>query len=222
MADSPRILELRRRVQKDPASIAFAALAEEYRRAQRWAEAIDTARAGLAHHPAYVSARVTLGRALLESGALEDARIELEWALASAPDNLAALRALADVHHHAGDVDLAREVALRGAALAPEDREFRALLDALRETTPPAARQPDPAAVEPPPATAPAPTPEPEPEPAPDVASGPPDVPVEGPAFVPRFVEGSAEPPYREEPAVHSLEAWLQALVRERERRRAS
>ena len=60
MADSPRIEDLRRRIQKDPASIAFAQLAEEYRRAGQYAEAIDVCRAGLALHPGYLSARVTL------------------------------------------------------------------------------------------------------------------------------------------------------------------
>ena len=69
MGDSRRRLEaLRRRVLADPASVAFAALAEEYRRAGRFDEAIDTARAGLDRHPAYASARVTLGRALLRVG----------------------------------------------------------------------------------------------------------------------------------------------------------
>ncbi len=65
MPDNPRIEDLRRRVQQDPASIAFAQLAEEYRRAGLQQEAIDTCRAGLARHPGYLSARVTLGRALL-------------------------------------------------------------------------------------------------------------------------------------------------------------
>ena len=42
MADTTRIDELRRRLQKDPASIAFAQLAEEYRRAGRYQDAVDT------------------------------------------------------------------------------------------------------------------------------------------------------------------------------------
>ena len=62
MAENPRIEELRRRVQMDPASIAFAALAEEYRRQGRHEEAIQTCRGGLQRHPSYLSARVTLGR----------------------------------------------------------------------------------------------------------------------------------------------------------------
>lgn len=131
MAESPRLEHLRRRVREDPASIAFAALAEEYRRAQRLREAIETARAGLAHHPTYATARVTLGRALLESGALDEARRELEQALAAAPENLAAIRALAEAHHQGGATDQARALARRGVALAPQDRDLRALLDEL-------------------------------------------------------------------------------------------
>jgi predicted Zn-dependent protease len=109
MAESPRVEELRRRVQSDPASIAFAALSEELRRAHRLREAVDVARAGLARHAAYPSARVTLGRALFELGEIDEARRELEQALAAAPENLAALRALAELHRHTGALTRARE-----------------------------------------------------------------------------------------------------------------
>jgi tetratricopeptide (TPR) repeat protein len=94
---------LRRRVQSDPASIAFAALAEEYRRAERFEEAIETCAAGLIRHPSYLSAHVTLGRALVEVGRLEDARNELEYVLRLAPENLAAIRALAEIHDRLGE-----------------------------------------------------------------------------------------------------------------------
>jgi tetratricopeptide (TPR) repeat protein len=102
MADNPRIEELRRRVQLDPASIAFAALAEEYRRMGRHEEAIQTCRAGLQRHPAYLSARVTLGRALIETAEYDSAREELETVLKSAPENLAAIRGLAQIHERQG------------------------------------------------------------------------------------------------------------------------
>lgn len=101
----PRLDELRRRVQQDPASIAFAALAEEYRRGGLFEQAIETCRAGLQRHPAYLSARVTLGRALLEMGQYEEGRQHLEQVLKVAPENLAAIRALADVHRRGGDGD---------------------------------------------------------------------------------------------------------------------
>ena len=103
MADYPRIEELKRRVQQDPASIAFAALADEYRRAGLFHDAIETCRAGLLRHPAYLSARVTLGRALLEVGEFDQAEVELEQVLRTAPENLAAIRALADIHRKRGE-----------------------------------------------------------------------------------------------------------------------
>ena len=105
MTDTARLEELRRRVQRDPASISFAALAEEYRRLGQFGDAIDTCRAGLLRHPAYVSARVTLGRALIGVGAYDEAASELEDVLRTAPENLAAIRALADIHARRGETE---------------------------------------------------------------------------------------------------------------------
>ena len=97
MTDRFRLEHLRRRVEANPASIAFAALAEEYRRAGMLDEAIGACRTGLRRHPAYVSARVTLGTALIEAGQLDEAAAELETVLRTAPENLAALRGLAHI-----------------------------------------------------------------------------------------------------------------------------
>ena len=102
MTDQSWIDDLRRRVERDPASIAFAQLAEEYRRAGQLEEAVQTCRAGLSTHPEYVSARVTLGRALLALGRLHDAEIELGRAVGEAPESVgvAAVRALAETFRH--------------------------------------------------------------------------------------------------------------------------
>ena len=97
MTDNPRLEDLRRRVQMDPASIAFAALAEEYRRAGLFEEAIATCSGGLKRHPSYLSAHVTLGRALLQTGRVADAREALEFVLRAAPENLSAIEALAEI-----------------------------------------------------------------------------------------------------------------------------
>lgn len=102
MSDNPRIEDLRRRIQKDPSSIAFAQLGEEYRRAGQHAEAIEVCRAGLKIHPGYLSARVTLGRALIELGEVHEAQRELELVVKGAPENLAAIRGLAEIHHRHG------------------------------------------------------------------------------------------------------------------------
>jgi tetratricopeptide (TPR) repeat protein len=119
--ETSRIAELRRRVQADPASIAFAQLAEEHRRAGDLAEAIACCRAGLAHHPGYHSARVTLGRALLDLGRLDEAAGELDLALRSAPENLTALRARADIFERVGELPQALELYKRALAVARFD-----------------------------------------------------------------------------------------------------
>ena len=98
-----RLDELRRRVERDPASIAFASLAEELRRTGDHDEAVRICRAGLEHHPTYLSARVTLGRALLELQRYPEARTELEYVIHAAPDNLLALKCMSDLQARAGD-----------------------------------------------------------------------------------------------------------------------
>jgi tetratricopeptide (TPR) repeat protein len=134
MAENPRIEELRRRVQLDPASIAFAALAEEFRRMGRHDDAIETCRAGLQRHPAYLSARVTLGRALIETGDYEGAREELETVLRSAPENLAAIRGLAQIQERQGH---STEMDPQLAAMMNAEVERISLAAAVRPTAAP-------------------------------------------------------------------------------------
>jgi tetratricopeptide (TPR) repeat protein len=98
--DRSRLEDLERRVTHDPASIAFAQLAEEYRRAGRIDDAVRVCRAGLEKHPTYGSARVTLARALIEMGQHQEAKSELERVVREAPDNLVAIRVLADLRRH--------------------------------------------------------------------------------------------------------------------------
>lgn len=65
-------------------------------------EAVEVCRSGLGVHPGYVSARVTLGRALIGLHQYEPAQQELEQVLRTAPENLAAIRGLADALNHLG------------------------------------------------------------------------------------------------------------------------
>jgi tetratricopeptide (TPR) repeat protein len=142
MAGLSRIDDLRRRVQKDPASIAFAQLAEECRRAGRFEESVEVCRAGLDLHPGYLSARITLGRALIELNALGDAQTELELVLESAPENLAAIRGLAEIHHRCGSVADALAQYRAALGLARNDPDLQrtvADLEALVEPPKPAA-----------------------------------------------------------------------------------
>ena len=209
MSHNSRIEELRRRVQLDPASIAFAALAEEYRRAGQFADAIAVCEAGLQRHPAYISARVTLGRSLLELGRFDEARHELEHVLRAAPENLAAIRALAEIHARVGDYP---------HALPSDARE-------VGDSQP--ATPPEPVPVAPPAPVAPPPPPAPAQVAAPpvvepmQVAAPPPVIPPAAPRpVVPPPVQVSPQPPapparvpHPDEAALPALEAFLTAIL---------
>jgi tetratricopeptide (TPR) repeat protein len=132
VADHPRIEELRRRVQKDPTSLAFAHLAEEYRRAGRFEEAITTCRAGLKVHPTYISAKVTLGRALMEAGDLDAAHTELQAVMSAAPDNLAAIRGLAEIHQRRGEVQEALDYCEWAQEFARQDPDLARQIQNLK------------------------------------------------------------------------------------------
>ncbi len=145
-ADSPRILELRRRVQADPASVAFAQLAEECRRAGDADEAVGICRAGLAHHPGYLSARVTLGRALIEVGRLDEAAVELTTVVQQAPNNLPAIRGLAEIHQQRGDTAQALAYYQRALQLAQFDPDLEDSVERLSRAVAPTPTTTRPAA----------------------------------------------------------------------------
>jgi tetratricopeptide (TPR) repeat protein len=209
VAEHFRIDELTRRLEQDPSSIAFAQLAEALRRAGRLDEAVAACRAGLVYHPEYLSAHVTLGRALIEQGDLEAAQTELTGVLAAAPENLAAIRGLAEIHQQRGHQGEALEQYRRALTLAPHDPD-------LEETVSRLAAGLDAS---------------PRPEPSADVAPG--DAPVEASAeaTAEATVEASAEAPAEAPPAadvpavptpaahqIEALERWLDAILADRER----
>lgn len=137
MTEHARIVELRRRVQADPASIAFAQLAEECRRAGDYDQAVDICRAGLAHHPAYLSARVTLGRALTELGRLDEAHTELAIVLDTAPDNLAANRAMAEIFQQRAQMPEALAYYQKALQLAQYDQDLEHAVERIENVVSP-------------------------------------------------------------------------------------
>lgn len=149
MIDDARIAELRRRVHADPASIVFAQLAEECRRAGNTEEAVAICRAGLAHHPNYLTARVTLGRALIELEQLDDAFAELTFVLAAAPDHLVAIRALAEIYQRRGMMREALVHYRRALDIAQYDTGLSKTVRQIEDAVAPAAPTPPaPATIE--------------------------------------------------------------------------
>jgi tetratricopeptide (TPR) repeat protein len=132
VAEESRIDGLRRRLQKDPGSIAFAQLAEEYRRAGRYRDALETCQAGLAKHPGYLSARVTYGRALIEVNDIEGAQRELATVLRVAPENLSAIRGLAEIHRRRGELPEAIDQFKTAFELAGRDPAIDQIVRDLR------------------------------------------------------------------------------------------
>jgi tetratricopeptide (TPR) repeat protein len=154
-----RIEELEKRLAADPNSRMFVQLAEEYRKAGMLEQAVDCCEKGLKKHPQYPSARVALGRALLEAGSFDRASAEFETVLKQVPDNILAHKFLGETYHRLGRLDDALKKYRVASTLAPEDtelgeriQEVQAELAGGPRTAPPS----QPAAPAPPPAAAPA------------------------------------------------------------------
>jgi tetratricopeptide (TPR) repeat protein len=145
LASNPRIDDLRRRLEADPGSRLFAQLAEELRKAGEADEAVEVARRGLQKHPTYTSARMTLGRGLLDMGDAPAARREFETVLKGAPDNILASRFLAQALEAVGDLERARGQYQATLGLAPGDRQTQAELEALEQKLRAAGAGPGPA-----------------------------------------------------------------------------
>jgi len=87
-----------------PGSRIFVGLAEEYRRAGRFGDALATLRTGLEAHPTYLSARIAIARLFHEMGRDEEAIDAFARVLAADRENLVAAKALGDLYSRRGDV----------------------------------------------------------------------------------------------------------------------
>jgi len=101
------IERLKDKINKDPNSKLFIPLAEEYKKAGMFDEAIEVLTKGLERQPDYMSARVSLGKIYMERGMLEEARGEFEKVVGSIPDNLYAHKRLAEIYRDIGERDKA-------------------------------------------------------------------------------------------------------------------
>lgn len=126
-----RIRRLEEARVRRPESLAFARLADEYRKAGRLERALETVREGLVRHPAYLGGRVVHARVLQDLGADEEAVHAFEKVLEVDPFNLIALQSLADIHEARGEGEAARRWAQRLVEAEPLDEDARARLRRL-------------------------------------------------------------------------------------------
>jgi len=135
MADDALAVAMRRheeRLARDPSSLAFAQLAELYRKAGRPQDAIALCRQGLARYPQYTTARLTLARTYLGEGRLDEAMTELRTMLEATPKDVQCLRLASEIERRRGNIDGAAEYLETAVKHDPSDRESRALLGLLR------------------------------------------------------------------------------------------
>jgi len=127
--------------------MSFAELAEELRREGAHTEAVEVCRAGLAHHPDYLTARVTLGRALIELDRLGEAFTELTGVLDAAPGDLPAMRALAELYQRRGMMSEALVHYRRALQLSQHDVDLEQTVGHVQQQVDPSGQtSPAPAA----------------------------------------------------------------------------
>src|SRR5690242_5781088 len=147
-ASNPKIEELRFRLKTDPKSRIFYPLAEELRKVSQFTEAEGVLRTGLANHPTYLSAWVSLGRVLRELGNNDEAVEALNKALQLDPGNVVAARILADAYLALGEKVEAIKKYKLVHALLPADQDLELIIERLeRELHPPAPMPIEPIAI---------------------------------------------------------------------------
>lgn len=125
------------RLARDPASLAFAQLADLYRKAGRTRDAVALCRNGLTRYPHYTTARLILAKALVADGQLAPAQVELEAILEMSPKDVQCHRLAAEIQRRLGHIDEAVRHLEAAVAFDPSDRESQGLLSLLRAAVAP-------------------------------------------------------------------------------------
>jgi tetratricopeptide (TPR) repeat protein len=131
VATTAAIRRYEERLARDPGSLAFAPLADLYRKLGRTRDAIALCREGLARVPGYGTARLILAKALFDEGNAEGALAEVRTLLETSPADAPAHRLASELHRRAGRLDEAVAHLRHVVALDPADRESRVTLDLL-------------------------------------------------------------------------------------------
>jgi tetratricopeptide (TPR) repeat protein len=141
MVESPAHLQAEiekyeRKYAEDPEGRGFVPLANAYRKVGRLARAEELLRDGLSRYPDYLSAHIVLGRVLADQGAAEEAATEFRHVLAIDPQNLIALRTMAELASSGGRPDEAGYWYRELLAVDPMNEEARDALSDIEEAMP--------------------------------------------------------------------------------------
>jgi tetratricopeptide (TPR) repeat protein len=130
MSSSARIDELRKKFDENPRRY-FAPLANEYRKVGDFDQAIFICQEYLPQQPGHMSGHIVFGQALFEAKRLPEARTVFETALTLDPENLIALRHLADISRDLGETTVARGWYERVLQADPRNEEIAAIMNSM-------------------------------------------------------------------------------------------
>lgn len=119
MATQTATLELEKRLQANPDSLAFSRLADQYRKAGDISRAIDLCVRGLEKHPGYVTGRIILGRCYLEQENLDMAVEAFTDVCKLDRRNIVALKMIADIFMRKGSAGNAGDLYALLASMDP-------------------------------------------------------------------------------------------------------
>ncbi|HYL22227.1 MAG TPA: tetratricopeptide repeat protein, partial [Gemmatimonadales bacterium] len=146
MAYTSEIEKLEKRWAENPKGRNFAPLADAYRKAGELDRALELCTAGLELHPDYVSAHIVLARCLIDQKNDAGASEVFQKVLALDPENVLALKILAEIAERGGRFDQAVEWLGRLLAADPMNGDAaEALARAKAKAAQPAAKPAVPA-----------------------------------------------------------------------------
>ncbi len=127
------IEEYNKKLLNNPESLVFVPLAEAYRKSGMQDEAIETCLKGLQLHPAYMSARMVLGRAYMEKAMFEEAAAEFRKMASSDTNNIMAHTLLGQLYMQQEQFANAIEAYQKVLSLNPEDDNVQQKLNQALE-----------------------------------------------------------------------------------------
>ncbi|HYK09518.1 MAG TPA: tetratricopeptide repeat protein [Gemmatimonadales bacterium] len=152
MAYTSEIEKLERRWLENPKGRNFAPLADAYRKAGEIDRAIDLCKSGLELHPDYVSAHIVYGRCLIDQKDDPAATEVFQKVLQLDPENILALKILAEIAERTGHYDQGAEWLTRLISADPMNGDAAEALTRMRSKAAQARTAPRPSlpAAEPP------------------------------------------------------------------------
>ena len=141
-SQTPAIERLQKRLEKEPNSLVFVQLADEYRKEGMLPEALKVCREGLRKHPNYWSALAALGRIQYEMGDPTPASETLEKVIRAVPDHPFANRLLGDIYVKLGRPAEALKRYQMVQMLTPGDQDAASQIQKLERQLNPAPEVP--------------------------------------------------------------------------------